>query len=733
MLRASSSRPATSLGSASPAPGAAPAPVAAVPVPRLISHLSSRASSFVAPGALQRPRGTIITRSTNNDNDEGPSTSRPKASQPNGHNTDIDSLKQKYFPDSAPVAEQSAPVAEQPGTVPSSTEFGLDALDAVNPISLGRQARKIIDDQGVAVDNVNPIALGRQARRAFDTVWTQLSQLAAPTKRSVFTDEMELESMGERSQAAETTVLLLGATGRVGRILTRKLLLRGYKVRALVRRKPERAQGADGSPAQVEGVPAAVKVVFGDVGEMRDCQQAVRGVSKVIYCAAARSTFTGELSRVEELGVRNMVKAFQDECMRQSERSRARDAGAAGKQRMFTDKSKKEIADFSRPYHQSRWNIVFVGVSDEDKANQSERAKEMAKYNQAVAEINEDNNLIFEGVLYQKGAVAEVGAKLSAILSGGEHRTASTEGLVLRLRGDGKQYACVLRTKDGKKYSARFATRSGFTHVRLPWDTFRSDTSDPSPLQPDNISYIGLRYDFKRPTTRASRGVPTAAEMEEMKKERMFQLEVDWIKALPGGVEPDFILVSRASSQAVSQLLSKGEAETASSSSSTASQPATAAASAMPLLPLLRPGKAAETGPAPAAPALGMVTRAGVPGASSEVVKVVEFKRRGEDTLRLSGLGYTIIRPGPLVEEPGGYKALVFDQGDRITESIAAADVADICLRALHEPAARNKTFDVCYEDQSEAGSDMYELIAHVPDRSNSYLKAAVASLVKNT
>ncbi len=40
---------------------------------------------------------------------------------------------------------------------------------------------------------------------------------------------------------------------------------------------------------------------------------------------------------------------------------------------------------------------------------------------------------------------------------------------------------------------------------------------------------------------------------------------------------------------------------------------------------------------------------------------------------------------GRLVDEPGGYKALVFDQGDRIDQPISAADVADICLRALHE------------------------------------------------
>lgn len=41
---------------------------------------------------------------------------------------------------------------------------------------------------------------------------------------------------------------------------------------------------------------------------------------------------------------------------------------------------------------------------------------------------------------------------------------------------------------------------------------------------------------------------------------------------------------------------------------------------------------------------------------------MVEFKRKGESALRNSGMGYTIVRPGPLVEEAGGYKALVFDQ-----------------------------------------------------------------------
>ncbi len=78
--------------------------------------------------------------------------------------------------------------------------------------------------------------------------------------------------------------------------------------------------------------------------------------------------------------------------------------------------------------------------------------------------------------------------------------------------------------------------------------------------------------------------------------------------------------------------------------------------------------------------------------------------------------------------------------------------------RSLHEPAARNKTFDVCEEFESEEGQGMYEVVAHVPTESRwsrvgrgarcavcsllcppprrsgrSYLADAVSGLAKNT
>jgi hypothetical protein len=72
-------------------------------------------------------------------------------------------------------------------------------------------------------------------------------------------------------------------------------------------------------------------------------------------------------------------------------------------------------------------------------------------------------------------------------------------------------------------------------------------------------------------------------------------------------------------------------------------------------------------------------------------------------------------------------------QGERVTQSVSAADVADICLRALHEPEARNKSFDVCYEYTPDEGLQLYELVASIPGQSANYLAPALSPLAKNT
>lgn len=58
-------------------------------------------------------------------------------------------------------------------------------------------------------------------------------------------------------------------------------------------------------------LPTSVEIVTGDVGDFSSLKPAVEGCNKVIYCATARSSITGDLNRVDQQGVCNVAKAFQ--------------------------------------------------------------------------------------------------------------------------------------------------------------------------------------------------------------------------------------------------------------------------------------------------------------------------------------------------------------------------------------------------------------------------------------
>ncbi|MFN8447146.1 MAG: NAD(P)H-binding protein [Anaerolineae bacterium] len=79
--------------------------------------------------------------------------------------------------------------------------------------------------------------------------------------------------------------------------------------------------------------------------------------------------------------------------------------------------------------------------------------------------------------------------------------------------------------------------------------------------------------------------------------------------------------------------------------------------------------------------------------------RVLDWKRRGEDALRTSGLLYTIVRPGGLTDAPGGASALKVDQGDRISGMISRSDVAAVCVAALDEIATYHTTFEIVAEE----------------------------------
>lgn len=189
----------------------------------------------------------------------------PEDQKPSG---DIEQLRNKYF--SQPGSEPSASSSSTPPTEPPSTSSTSDKRQQLNQDPPNGQS-PLPGSEAFRLNKVNPYALGRQARAAFDDLWTQVSALTYVTKRSGDDSMDSADSSFEAPQAAYTTVLVLGATGRVGRILVRKLLLRGYSVKALVRKR-------EGRSAEL---PAAVQIVEGDLGSMSSCQEAVRDVNKV--------------------------------------------------------------------------------------------------------------------------------------------------------------------------------------------------------------------------------------------------------------------------------------------------------------------------------------------------------------------------------------------------------------------------------------------------------------------
>nr|ACR36323.1 unknown [Zea mays] len=494
---------------------------------------------------------------------------------------------------------------------------------------------------------VNPVGLGRRSRQVFDEVWrkfSRLGQISSASSTALAEEEQAVLIRGGPMceftvpGAQDTTVLVVGATSRIGRIVVRKLMLRGYNVKALVRRN---------DPEVIDMLPRSVDVVVGDVGDPATVKAAVSGCSKIIYCATARSTITGDLNRVDNQGVRNASKAFQDYY---NELAQLR----AGK----SSKSKLLIAKFKSAKSLKGWEVrqgsyfpnTFVSRFDEGI--------------DASLDFSEDQQAVFSGFVFTRGGYVEISKRLSLPLGSTLDRY---DGLLFSVGGNGRSYVVILETgpladtTQSKKYFARMTTKVGFCRVRVPFSSFRPVNPQDPPLDPFLVHTLTIRFEPKRQR-------PGEAS-QNSSDPRNFELKLEYIKALPTGQETDFILVSCS-------------------------------------------GSGIE---------------------SNRREQVLKAKKAGEDALRRSGLGYTIVRPGPLQEEPGGQRALIFDQGNRISQGISCADVADICVKALHDSPARNKSFDVCYEYVSDQGNELYELVAHLPDKANNYLAPALSVLEKNT
>ncbi|WP_457029261.1 SDR family oxidoreductase [Kitasatospora sp. P5_F3] len=78
--------------------------------------------------------------------------------------------------------------------------------------------------------------------------------------------------------------------------------------------------------------------------------------------------------------------------------------------------------------------------------------------------------------------------------------------------------------------------------------------------------------------------------------------------------------------------------------------------------------------------------------------RLLEWRRAGEELLRESGLPYTVVRPGWLIDDHGMGERVRLEQGDRGFGQVDRQDVADAVVQALYSIPARGLTFELFNE-----------------------------------
>merc|ERR1712037_1076521 len=95
---------------------------------------------------------------------------------------------------------------------------------------------------------------------------------------------------------------------------------------------------------------------------------------------------------------------------------------------------------------------------------------------------------------------------------------------------------------------------------------------------------------------------------------------------------------------------------------------------------------------------LNNLGRAAKDDGTTEGGNILRWKRKAEKYLIDSGLPYTIVHPGGLLNEAGGKRQIVIgvdDQRDEGERSIPREDVAEVLVQAVLLPAYRGRSFDI--------------------------------------
>lgn len=98
----------------------------------------------------------------------------------------------------------------------------------------------------------------------------------------------------------------------------------------------------------------------------------------------------------------------------------------------------------------------------------------------------------------------------------------------------------------------------------------------------------------------------------------------------------------------------------------------------------------------------------------------LEWRYKGEEHLRASGLDYTIVRPAGLQDRPAGEQGLRIEQGDNwkplLRSTLSRDDLALVLIESLANPGTRNATFEIANDPETPPGDWRARLADLRPD-----------------
>jgi uncharacterized protein YbjT (DUF2867 family) len=689
-----------------------------------------------------------------------------------------------------------------------------------------KKGRKTADEEkeeASLLDRINPFKAGQSLRRSIDTA---LTSIATPSERKsrFYLDERLLDfaaatDYGGRSAAAAAAslsaaadpgsrlaesrgdgdyfvpeVLVVGATGEVGRLVVRRLLLsRRFRVRVLVR---------DLYTKTLNLLGTGVTYCQGDLSNTDSLEYAVTDVDKIVFCAAAprpdedqfRNKFQefmrenlvngGErvelvdgrtddgdstaawerlgsvlevraqlAEQVDLIGMRNLVRAYQN--------VRHADYGTsqAAKRSLFKFQSRPEdfnlfAIDEGGDDKAADVKTTTVGASstatstydsslydaydeDEDEDEEDDDDEEdyygdYEEYEEEFTEIekredasvqtqsqwirNQFGHGVFVGRV-PKSTAAGIGGEAAIVSSRFRSRDDPDSGIDLgpgfagfiwRVCSDGGTYEAFVRPgayeESGIEYVCEFSTstkptgrnksRNRFSTIRLPFEKFRpvrrkevvgTDVEEIPPFRGRDVRNIGFRY---RSASNELKSKLTPGEWNS------FYLALCYIKLYRSQPEPEFVYVSDARiPPVVRDGMVRHDARQVLSEAPTKDRPADV---------------------------IRILDESTISAAQDHLARSPEetyYKFRGEEILKKSGLSYSIIRVLGFNESPAAEASTIeLTSSDADLTAVSRADLAQVCVSALMDPSALNKSYYISMKRKSTSkDEDMSAKFSQLP------------------